>query len=179
MLSSRSTTIRSTRSRGPTGRARSRGCRRASTSSRPGRRSSGRSSGQYRSPKERPGRSTSHSVPVPRPDVMEGTMSDVRPSRLLTIVLVKPSRYDDDGYVVRHWRGVLPSNTLAAMHSLTEQVAASGVLGAGVGVRTAAYDETVHRVDPTEIARRYGPRRPSDRTVIALVAVQTNQWPRA
>ena len=106
-------------------------------------------------------------------------MSDVRPSRLLTIVLVKPSRYDDDGYVVRHWRGVLPSNTLAAMHSLTEQVAASGVLGAGVGVRTAAYDETVHRVDPTEIARRYGPRRPSDRTVIALVAVQTNQWPRA
>jgi len=106
-------------------------------------------------------------------------MSACPDSRMLTVVLVKPSRYDDDGYVVRHWRGVLPSNTLAAMHSLTEQVASSGALGAGVEVRTAAYDETVQRVDPAAIARRLGPRRPADVTVIALVAVQTNQWPRA
>ncbi len=100
-------------------------------------------------------------------------------ARTLTVVLVKPSRYDDDGYVVRHWRGVLPSNTLAAMHSLTEQVAASGVLGPDVAVRLQAYDETVHSVDPAAIVRRHGPRRPGDVTVMALVAVQTNQWPRA
>jgi hypothetical protein len=29
----------------------------------------------------------------------------------LSVVLVRPTRYDDDGYVVRHWRGTLPSNT--------------------------------------------------------------------
>jgi len=99
--------------------------------------------------------------------------------RTLNLVLIKPSRYDDDGYVVRHWRGVLPSNTLAAIYSLTEQVSASGELGPGVTVRLVAYDETVHRVDAAEIARRHGPRTPADMTLIALVAVQTNQWPRA
>src|SRR2546426_5483280 len=118
--------------------------------------------------------------PSHRPDRSEEiAMSTLLSSRTLHLVLIKPSRYDDDGYVVRHWRGVLPSNTLAAMHSLTEQVASSGALGAGVEVRTAAYDETVQRVDPAAIARRLGPRRPADVTVIALVAVQTNQWPRA
>ena len=100
-------------------------------------------------------------------------------SRTLRLVLIKPSRYDDDGYVVRHWRGVLPSNTLAAIYSLTEQVAASGVLGEGVEVSLEAYDETVERVDAAVVARRHRARRPDDLTVIALVAVQTNQWPRA
>ena len=101
------------------------------------------------------------------------------PGRLLTVVLIKPSRYDDDGYVVRHWRGVLPSNTLAALHSLTEGVESSGALGAGVRVRIAAYDETVDRVDAAAVARSHRAPRPGDLTVIALVAVQTNQWPRA
>ncbi|MEK7798235.1 MAG: radical SAM protein, partial [Acidobacteriota bacterium] len=51
--------------------------------------------------------------------------------------------------------------------------------GDGVEVRLAAYDETVHRVDAAAVARRHRPSRPTDVTVIALVAVQTNQWPRA
>lgn len=106
-------------------------------------------------------------------------MTGSRSARLLTVVLIKPSRYDDDGFVVRHWRGVLPSNTLAALHSLTERVESAGALGAGVDVRIAAYDETVHRVDAAAVAQRHRPPRPSDLTVIALVAVQTNQWPRA
>ena len=36
------------------------------------------------------------------------------------IVLIKPSKYDDDGYVIRFWKGVLPSNTLNVLHGLTE-----------------------------------------------------------
>ncbi|HEU4401426.1 MAG TPA: radical SAM protein [Candidatus Polarisedimenticolia bacterium] len=102
-----------------------------------------------------------------------------RPDRVLTVVLIKPSRYDDDGYVVRHWRGVLPSNTLAAFYSLTEDVVARGGLGPGVAVRLAAYDETVDRVSAGAIARRHGARRPGDLTLICLVGVQTNQFPRA
>ena len=38
------------------------------------------------------------------------------------IVLIKPSKYDDDGYVIRFWKGVLPSNTLNVLHGLTEAV---------------------------------------------------------
>jgi hypothetical protein len=30
----------------------------------------------------------------------------------LRVVLVKPSKYDDEGYVIRFWKSVLPSNTL-------------------------------------------------------------------
>src|SRR5437867_11567552 len=98
----------------------------------------------------------------------ETPMSPRRSTRTLTVVLIKPSRYDDDGYVVRHWRGVLPSNTLAAIHSLTERVAASGELGPGVVLRLGAYDETVHGVDPAAVVRRHGPRRPAALTLIAL-----------
>jgi hypothetical protein len=43
------------------------------------------------------------------------------PSENHSIFLVKPSKYDDDGFVVRHWRGVLPSNTLACLHGLIEE----------------------------------------------------------
>jgi len=94
-----------------------------------------------------------------------------------TVVLIKPSKYDDDGYVVRHLRGVLPSNTLAVMHSLTEDVARRRALGEGVRVRTLLYDETVHRIDAARIARRA--RRGGARAVVCLCAVQSNQFPRA
>src|SRR5690606_30494599 len=38
--------------------------------------------------------------------------------RKLALLLVRPSKYDDRGYVIRHWRGVLPSNTLNCLHAL-------------------------------------------------------------
>ena len=38
--------------------------------------------------------------------------------KAIHLYLIKPSQYDDDGYVVRHWRGVLPSNTLACLAGL-------------------------------------------------------------
>ena len=41
----------------------------------------------------------------------------------LKVVYIRPSRYDDDGYVLRYWRGVLPSNTLACLKSLTKAAA--------------------------------------------------------
>ena len=47
----------------------------------------------------------------------------------LHVYLIKPTQYDDDGYVVRHWRGVLPSNTLACMAGLTEDAVAKNGWG--------------------------------------------------
>ncbi len=98
-------------------------------------------------------------------------------SKRFTVVLLKPSKYDDEGYVVRHVRGVLPSNTLAVMHSLTLDVARRRALGEDVEVRTLLYDETVHRIEPRAIARRA--RRGGARAVVCLCAVQSNQFPRA
>lgn len=92
------------------------------------------------------------------------------------IILIKPSKYDDDGYVMRYLRGVLPSNTLATLSALSEEVAERGELGA-VRLEITAVDEVVERVDVKAIARRI--TRPGARGVVALCGVQTNQFPRA
>jgi hypothetical protein len=47
----------------------------------------------------------------------------------LTIVLIKPSKYDDEGYGIRHFRGVLPGNTVACLCSLTENLNRRDTLG--------------------------------------------------
>ncbi|HEY7819359.1 MAG TPA: radical SAM protein, partial [Vicinamibacteria bacterium] len=94
----------------------------------------------------------------------------------LSVFLVKPSKYDDDGYVVRHWRGVLPSNTLACLHGLTEEVKRSRALG-DVKVEVHLVDEAVAKVPVRAIARSNS--RPGEKAVVALVGVQTNQFCRA
>ncbi|MBZ5638746.1 MAG: radical SAM protein [Acidobacteriia bacterium] len=96
--------------------------------------------------------------------------------RTLKVLLVKPSKYDEEGYVIRYVRGVLPSNTLAALASLTEEASLRGDLGS-VAVETLLLDDGVQRVDVDALARRY--LRPHVRPVVALCGVQTNQFPRA
>jgi hypothetical protein len=95
----------------------------------------------------------------------------------LHLVLIRPSRYDDEGYVVRHWRGTLPSNTLSCLNGLTEAAIASGAL-APVEVSIHPFDEAVDKVDPRRIVRRLT-RGPGSRVLVALAGVQTNQFPRA
>lgn len=94
----------------------------------------------------------------------------------LILLLIKPSKYDDNGYVMRFLRGVLPSNTLATLAGLTEEVIAQRELGE-VDVEIVMMDEFVQRIDPAKLARQY--RRPGVRPVVALCGVQSNQFPRA
>jgi radical SAM superfamily enzyme YgiQ (UPF0313 family) len=94
----------------------------------------------------------------------------------LVVLLIRPSRYDDEGYVVRHWRGTLPSNTLSCLHGLTRDVVASGLLDP-IDVEVHAFDEAVDRVEPRRLGRLI--RRPGTIGVAALAGVQTNQFPRA
>lgn len=94
----------------------------------------------------------------------------------LSVLLIRPSKYDDEGYVIRHWRGVLPSNTLNCLYGLTDEVIRSGALG-DLRVTVRAFDEAVDRIDPRRLARRH--LRRGGRAVVMLVGVQTNQFPRA
>ncbi len=95
----------------------------------------------------------------------------------LNLYLIKPSQYDDDGYVVRHWRGVLPSNTLACLAGLTEDVLAQKRLGESLKVFLHVLDETVDRIPVERICRSQ--RAAESKTIVCLVGVQTNQFPRA
>jgi radical SAM superfamily enzyme YgiQ (UPF0313 family) len=95
----------------------------------------------------------------------------------LTIVLIKPSKYDDEGYVIRHLRGVLPSNTLACLCSLTEDLNRRKVLGDDLKIRIKILDDTVQKIPVDRIIR--SSKRPRCKTIVALVGVQSNQFPRA
>jgi radical SAM superfamily enzyme YgiQ (UPF0313 family) len=95
----------------------------------------------------------------------------------LQIVLIKPSKYDDAGYVIRHFRGVLPSNTLACLSSLTSDVAKREVLGKDVELKVELFDDTVQQIPVNRIIKSN--QLPRRRTIVALVGVQSNQFPRA
>lgn len=91
------------------------------------------------------------------------------------IVLVKPSKYDDDGYVIRFWKGVLPSNTLNVLHGLTEDVKSQRALG-DIPIEVITFDETAEKIPVGKIIR-WG-RRAGTKLLVCLVGVQTNQFPR-
>src|ERR1041385_8747128 len=81
-------------------------------------------------------------------------------------VLIKPSKYDDDGYVIRFWKGVLPSNTLNVLHGLTEEVKSSGALG-DLEIEIVTFDETAEKLP---VQRIIGwSRQRSTKLVIGLV----------
>jgi radical SAM superfamily enzyme YgiQ (UPF0313 family) len=92
------------------------------------------------------------------------------------IVLIKPSKYDDDGYVIRFWKGVLPSNTLNVLHGLTQDVIDRRVFG-DLPIDVITFDETAEKLPVGRIIR--WSRRPGTRLLVCLVGVQTNQFPRA
>ena len=45
-------------------------------------------------------------------------------NRVFKIVLIKPSHYDADGYVIQWWRSTIPSNSLASVYGLLSECAA-------------------------------------------------------
>ncbi|HEO70666.1 MAG TPA: radical SAM protein [Candidatus Hydrogenedentes bacterium] len=96
--------------------------------------------------------------------------------RTLKIVYIRSSKYDDDGYVLRYWRGVLPSNTLLCLKTLTQEAVDRGVLE-GVDVTIECYDDTVERIPVRRLAREN--RRAGTCVLVGLVGVQSNQFPRA
>jgi len=93
------------------------------------------------------------------------------------VELIKPSHYDDDGYVIQWVKAWIPSNSLATLYGLTRSASQAGVLGAGVEIAVNAYDETNTVIPVERIIRRL--RRNAGGGLVCLVGVQSNQFPRA
>ena len=93
------------------------------------------------------------------------------------LILIKPSHYDDDGYVIRWWRAIIPSNSLAAVYGIATDCADRQVLGPDVDIDITVIDETNARIKVPELLARF--RRHADFGLVALVGVQSNQYPRA
>jgi len=93
------------------------------------------------------------------------------------VILIKPSKYDDEGYVIRWVMGVITSNSLACLNALTKDALARGVLGLEVEPVIHVFDETVQKVPIKRLSRRILGRH--ERAVVCMVGVQTNQFARA
>src|SRR5208282_3423481 len=96
---------------------------------------------------------------------------------LFHFVMIKPTHYDDDGYPIQWIKSAIPSNTLACMNGLAEDMRRQQVLGPGVDLRLSTYDETNRRIKPGRIIREI--RKAGGRALICLVGAQSNQFPRA
>jgi radical SAM superfamily enzyme YgiQ (UPF0313 family) len=114
-------------------------------------------------------------VSLPRPrgiiDIIQS-----HPRGQFRLVLIKPSHYDDDGYVIQWFRSSMPSNSLAAVYGLAVDCAARQVLGADTAIIVDTYDETNTRIRPERIARDIAR---AGGGLVGMVGVQSNQYPRA
>ena len=96
--------------------------------------------------------------------------------RAFKIILIKPSHYDADGYVIQWRRSLVPSNSLASVYGLMAECAADKVLGPDIDIEIEAYDECNTRIDVKGAIRRI---RDAGAGFVGLVGVQSNQFPRA
>ncbi len=92
------------------------------------------------------------------------------------VVLIKPSHYDDEGYVIRWMKACIPSNTLACLYAITAAVRASGRFGAEVDLTIDVYDEMNQRIPIKKISSQLATPGSG---VVCLAGVQSNQFPRA
>src|SRR6266481_7734536 len=100
-----------------------------------------------------------------------------QPKRRFQLVLIKPSHYDDDGYVIQWMRAFVPSNTLAVLYSLGRDSAQRAVLGPDTAIDIAVIDEIHTRVKIGQLLARF--RRHGGFGLVGIVGVQSNQYPRA
>ncbi len=100
-----------------------------------------------------------------------------RPATRFELFLIKPSHYDDDGYVIQWWRSSIPANTLATLNGLALDCASRRVLGEDVEIAVTVWDETNTRIRPDAIIAAI--RAAGGHGLVGLVGVQTNQYPRA
>lgn len=93
------------------------------------------------------------------------------------LILIKPSHYDDDGYLIRWWRAMSPSNSLASVYSIAADCAERQVLGPDIAIDIVVMDEINTRIGVPALIERF--RRHGNFGCVVLVGVQSNQYPRA
>jgi len=96
--------------------------------------------------------------------------------RQFCLLLVKPSHYDENGYVIQWVRSPIPSNSLASLFGLAQDCAQRRILGDDVDIKIHAFDETNARIRPERLAAMI---EAAGAGMVMLTGVQSNQFPRA
>jgi radical SAM superfamily enzyme YgiQ (UPF0313 family) len=104
-------------------------------------------------------------------------MAKLAGRRRFLLFLIKPSHYDDDGYVIQWVRSAIPSNSLACLYGLAFGAVQRRVLGDDVDIEIVPIDETNARVRPHRVIRQI--EKAGGLGMVGMVGVQSNQFPRA
>ena len=96
--------------------------------------------------------------------------------RIFKTILIKPSHYDHEGYVIQWYRSTIPSNSLASVRGIIAICAEQKVLGPDVDIEIEAYDECNTVINIKSAIRRI---KAAGGGFVGLVGVQSNQFPRA
>jgi hypothetical protein len=97
-------------------------------------------------------------------------------ARSFHVEIIKPSHYDDDGYVIQWWKASIPSNSLASLYAIVRDAADRAVLGFDVTLTLDGWDECNTVISEDRVARRIAE---AGGGIVFLAGVQSNQFPRA
>ncbi len=93
------------------------------------------------------------------------------------LILIKPVRYDGDGYPIQWWRSVYPSLALSVLNGLAQDCAARKVLGPDTRITIEAWDDLCGLPKMKKMIQRAKSARAG--CLVGMVAVHTAQFPRA
>src|SRR6266852_3725984 len=96
--------------------------------------------------------------------------------RELDVTLIRATNYTDDGYPIRTRVGVIRSNTLTQVGTLVRDLV-NYPFFERVSLNVRLIDEAIERVPVKAILNRS--RVPGVKSIVMLVGVQSNQYPRA
>ena len=102
------------------------------------------------------------------------------PCRTIRVYFIKPSRYDEEGYVQYFRYGVQPNNTLTVLTALNEAFNKRYAVERNVRLDTVIWDEICDGVVSPETITAIKDKAREDgvELLIGLAGVQSNQYPR-
>lgn len=93
------------------------------------------------------------------------------------IILIRPTKYDDDGYPIHWHKTSIPANSLSCLHGIALDCKKRQVLGREVKITIRMIDEGNTRIRPDTLIEEI--RADGGRALICFTGVQSNQFPRA
>jgi len=102
------------------------------------------------------------------------------PCRTIRVYFIKPSRYDEDGYVQVFRYGVQPNNTLTVLKALNENYNRNYGAQRNVYLDTVIWDEICDGVVSPETIKAIREKAQEDgvELLVGMSGVQSNQYPR-
>jgi len=102
------------------------------------------------------------------------------PCRTIRVYFIKPSRYDEEGFVQYFRYGVQPNNTLTVLTALNEAFNNRYAVERNVRLDTVIWDEICDGVVSPETIKAIKEKAHEDgvELLIGLAGVQSNQYPR-